>query len=299
MTIYLDVIFLENLIMNYIILYSESIIIKTKVKKINLIISSLLGTFYSIILCITKLEIYKLTIIKILLSIIMVYIAFRPKKIKNILKYLIIFYLTTFLFGGLVFFLIYYIAPQNILIKNGMFIGTYTFKVIIIGGIIGIIFLKILEYLINKSKNKTNNIYEVTLKHGDRQKKLKALLDTGNMLLEPFSGTPVVIVEKESLYEILPRDILNNLEKILNGEVDFLDDEIKEQYISKFKYIPFTSIGKTNGMLLGLKIDKIIIYFEEREEEKENIIIGIYDKSFTKYGEYMAIFGDNIFNRED
>ncbi|MNT56560.1 Sporulation factor SpoIIGA [compost metagenome] len=101
------------------------------------------------------------------------------------------------------------------------------------------------------------------------------------------------------MYEILPKSILNNLEKILNGEVSFLDESIREEYISKFKYIPFTSIGRTNGMLLGLKVDKIIIYFDEREIKKENIIVGIYDKSFTKYGEYMAIFGDNILNEED
>lgn len=299
MTIYLDVIFLENLIMNYIILYSESIIIKAKIKKINIIISSLLGTFYSIILCITNWQIYKLTIIKIILSIIMVYIAFRPKKIRNLVKYTLIFYLTTFLFGGLVFFLIYYIAPQNILIKNGVFIGTYTFKVILIGGIIGIIFLKLLSILINKSKSKSKNIYEICIEHNGKNKKINALLDTGNMLVEPFSKTPVIIVEKTVLYEILPNSILNNLDKILEGEVNFLDDKIKEQYISKFKYIPFSSIGKANGMLLGLKVDKLIIYFDEREVSKENIIIGIYDRSFTKYGEYMAIFGDNIFDRED
>ena len=38
------------------------------------------------------------------------------------------------------------------------------------------------------------------------------MVDTGNMLKEPITGTPVVVVERTSLYELLPKEILNNTE---------------------------------------------------------------------------------------
>ena len=49
MTIYIDVVLIENLIMNYIILLATGIILKIKIKHIRLIIGSLLGAIYTII----------------------------------------------------------------------------------------------------------------------------------------------------------------------------------------------------------------------------------------------------------
>ena len=79
MTIYIDIIFIENIIMNAIILYATSIILKQKVKIIRLIISSTIGSIYSILMYITKFTIYSSTISKFLLSIVIVYTAFKPQ----------------------------------------------------------------------------------------------------------------------------------------------------------------------------------------------------------------------------
>ena len=59
----------------------------------------------------------------------------------------------------------------------------------------------------------------------------------------------------------------------------------------RLKVIPFSSLGKQNGMLLGIKAEVIIIKNEEETETKENIIVGIYNKSLTKRGEYRALLG--------
>ena len=39
----------------------------------------------------------------------------------------------------------------------------------------------------------------------------------------------------------------------------------------------------------GIKADKVEIEKEEENIEKENIIIGIYNKSLTKRGEYLTL----------
>ena len=44
-------------------------------------------------------------------------------------------------------------------------------------------------------------------------------------------------------------------------------------------------------MLIGIKPEYIIIEKEEEEIKKEKIIIGIYNKSLTKKGEYRALVG--------
>lgn len=118
LTIYIDIIFLENLFMNYIILFATGIIVKAPIKIMRTFISSAIGSIYAIISYMSILEIYSNVFLKIILSIAMVYIAFDSKRIKSFLKQLIIFYLTSFTFGGVAFALLYFISPQNILMEK-------------------------------------------------------------------------------------------------------------------------------------------------------------------------------------
>ena len=49
-------------------------------------------------------------------------------------------------------------------------------------------------------------------------------------------------------------------------------------------------------MLVGIKADKLKIIQEGQENNYKNIIIGIYNKSLTKKGEYRALIGLEILN---
>ena len=138
MTLYIDIIFLENLFMNYIILYATGIIIRNPIKLIRTFLSSVIGSIYAVISYISILEIYSNIFLKIILSLSMVYIAFNPDNIKRFFKELIIFYLTSFTFGGVAFALLYFINPQNILMEKGVLIGTYPIKIVLVGGIVRI-----------------------------------------------------------------------------------------------------------------------------------------------------------------
>ena len=293
MTIYIDVVLIENLIMNYIILLATGLILKIKIKHIRLIIGSLLGAIYTIIGYIGILEIYSSFILKIILSIMIVYIAYYPQTLKKMWKELLFFYLTSFVFGGVAFSLIYIVKPQEIIMKNGLFLGKKKKKTVILGAIVAFVII-ITAFKIIKSKiSKKDLICEITVEIEGKKIITKALIDTGNMLKEPITNTPVVVIERTLLYDVIPKEILNHLEEIIGGDFKEIPEEIKNKYVSKLKLIPYSSLGKQNGMLLGIKAKKLIIVKGEEKEkiEKENIILGIYDKSLTKKGEYRAIIG--------
>ena len=42
---------------------------------------------------------------------------------------------------------------------------------------------------------------------------------TGNLLKEPITNIPVVVVENKILYDVVPKEILENIEKILGGDL--------------------------------------------------------------------------------
>ena len=138
MTIYIDIIFLENLFMNYIIIYATGIIVKAPIKIIRAFLASSIGGVYAILSYMSMLEICSNLFLKIALSVVMVYIAFNPKNKKIFLKQLMIFYLTSFTFGGVAFALLYFVSPQKILMEKGVLIGTYPIKMVLAAGIVRI-----------------------------------------------------------------------------------------------------------------------------------------------------------------
>lgn len=295
MTIYIDVVIAENLIMNSIILYATGMITKAKINHIRILLGSLIGAIYSVFAYISTLQIYSNIIIKFILSIIIVYIAFNPQNTKTMGKNLLLFYLTSFVFGGAAFAFIYIIKPQEILMKNGLFLGTYPIKTVFLGAIIGFIII-ITAFKIVKTKiSKKDMFCEVIIILNKKEITLKTMIDTGNLLKEPITGNPVIVVEHTALYDILPKEILDNLENILGGDFEKIEEKIKQEYRSKLKLIPYSSLGKQNGMLLGIKAEKVKIQKEDEiEEKKQNVMIGIYNKSLTKRGEYRALMGIDL-----
>ena len=277
--------------MNAIILYASAIILKIKPKTIRVILASAIGSIYAIITYVTELPIYTSIISKAVLSIMMVYVGFNPQSIKKLFKQVFIFYLTSFVFGGVALYLIYVIKPQNALIRNGMFVGDYVLKVIFLGAILAFVIIKIAIKIIKTKINSKDMYCNIKIKINEQMVSTKAMIDTGNLAKEPITNTPVVIVESSLLYDILPKEILNNLDMILGGDLSKIPEKIQSQYISKLRCIPFSSLGKQNGMLLGIKADEIEVEKEEDKKITKNVIIGIYDKSLTKRGEYRALVG--------
>ena len=291
MTIYIDIVLIENLIMNYIILFTTAVVLKIKVNHIRLILASLLGAGYSIIAYMGIIKVYSSIILKIILSVLIIYIAFNPQNIKKMCKDLRLFYLVSFVFGGAAFALIYIIKPQNILMKNGLFLGTYTLKTVMLGAVVAFCIIIGAFAIIKNKISKKDMFCEIEILINQKKIKTKAMIDTGNMLKEPITNVPVIVVEHILLYSCMPKEILNNLKEIMGGDFKNIPCDIQEKYISKLKLIPFSSLGKQNGMLIGIRPEYVKVITDEQEKINKNVIIGIYEKSLTKKGEYQALIG--------
>ena len=85
MTVYLDIVLIENILMNYIILFATGFIQRIQMKQTRILISSIFGGIYAILTYLSIIPIYSSFFMKILLSIIMIYIAFNPQNEKYML----------------------------------------------------------------------------------------------------------------------------------------------------------------------------------------------------------------------
>jgi len=295
MTLYIDLILLENIIMNYIIILATGMICRVNIKQIRLLISSLLGAIYAIFIYVINLELNTNQITKILVSVCMIYIAFNPANIKTMLKQSVIFYLTSFCFGGAAYYLLHNVNPNMIKSMNGIFVGTYPIKITILGGILGFFIINISFKIIKNKLSKKDMLYDVEIFYKEKKSSIKVILDTGNLLTDPITNTPVLIVEAEKLTDIISQKVLENINNIIIGNTfENIDEDIK----IRCSIIPFSSIGKNNGMIIGFRPDYIKIYTGDGEEIRKKVIIGILGNKIAKNGLYSGLIGLNLLNED-
>jgi len=293
MTIYVDIVFLENFVLNFIIITSTSILTKAKIKIKRTAISSILGSFFSVFNYIVKFNQINNLIFKLFISIIMVYVVFGKLKAIKFLERILLFYIVSFTYGGISFMFLVFLKPQNLIIENNHYLGTYPIKIALISGIFGFFIIILLAIIIKNRNNPKDLICDLEIFYKGKCKKIKTMLDTGNLLKEPITKSDVIIVEKQSLVNIVSNDILENLNSIINGK--WIDGN--NVYSYKFILIPFSSLGNENGLLIGFKPDYIKIYREE-EYVINNVLIGIYDGKLSKTNLYTSLIGLGILNKE-
>ena len=293
MTIYIDVVLFENIAMNYIILLATGLIENKRISVLKIFLSSSIGGIYSILNYVLNMSNFINIFLKIFISIIMIKIAFNSYNYKTFIKQLIWFYLISFMMGGIAFMLLFSIKHKNIVFQNGHLVGFYPIKMALFGGIIGFTIITIISNI--QKKKVENQICDIEIFYNGKQTTIKSFIDTGNLLKEPISNQDVIVVEKNSLTNLLDSIFLDDLENVMKGKnisngMDFMKNKVK--------LIPFSTLGNENGLLVGFKPDYIKIYSDEIKIA-QNVVIGIYDGKLTKTNLYTSLIGLNILKEGD
>lgn len=213
MKMYIDLFFIFNVIMDYIIIMSTNILLKRRTSYIRMILSSLIGGISSLVLFTSLNKI----VIEIVSIVIMVLISFGYKGIRYLINNILYMYILSTLLGGIIYLF-------NIKVSNSMFL---TYLIIIVISI-EIMLLYIKEN--KKMRSIYNNYYKVDIYFKDREKlSLIGFVDTGNNLYDPYKKRPVIIVHnkyiKEDKYILVPYHTINGngLLKCIKPDIIFID----------------------------------------------------------------------------
>lgn len=213
MEMYIDLFFIFNVIMDYIIIMSTNILLKRTTSYIRMILSSLIGGISSLVLFTSLNKI----VIEIVSIVIMVLISFGYKGIRYLINNILYMYILSTLLGGIIYLF-------NIKVSNSMFL---TYLIIIVISI-EIMLLYIKEN--KKMRSIYNNYYKVDIYFKDREKlSLIGFVDTGNNLYDPYKKRPVIIVHnkyiKEDKYILVPYHTINGngLLKCIKPDIIFID----------------------------------------------------------------------------
>lgn len=118
---------------------------------------------------------------------------------------------------------------------------------------------------------------EVELSYGGKIKKLRALRDTGNMLRDPITGRPVLVVGADiawdwfGLSRVQLQNPISSIEK-LRG--------------MRFRLIPYRAVGQSGGMLLGVKFDEVKV-----DGKPSDILVAFAPDELDRGDGYQALAG--------
>ena len=187
MTVYIDLVCIINFIYDFLILLTVSFTLKRNRKIYYYILSSLIGVL-SIFLLFLKINNIILFLLKILISVIMVIVAFGYKSIKYTISNIIYFYMTSIVLAGFLY-----------LIKGNSYNFNLNYIVLLI---IGPIILFIYYKSNKKLKNTYSDYYKIKIVFDNIEYNLVSFYDNGNNLKDPISRKSIIIVENSRLEKI-------------------------------------------------------------------------------------------------
>ncbi len=284
MIIYIEQVLIDNFIINFFIILTLKAILKAKINKINMVLSSLLGSVVALLLPLFGFNLIINSLVKILLSLVMVIILKKFVKFKEYILYYLTFLFITFLYGGACLFILMYF-DKNFKINN---FTTYSLPlgvIVLIAFFIMIVIKNIFKNFYNRKKI-NNYVYKIVIENNAEKDELLGFLDSGNTLVDSLTGKPITVVNYSSLKNVLKDISITDI--ILNKETKL------NKFFKNVHIIETTSIGNNKNKILIIEVEKLEIYLDNSVNIINNAIIGLTLKNFINDLGYNALLNSKL-----
>lgn len=276
--IYIDVVFVTNLLMDYIILRLTGMLLRCRAGWRRYLAGAVTGAFFScVMLCLPQdLSIFAEIFLHGACALLMLRVTFRIKKGSLLAKSLIMLYLTAFLTGGF----------WEAVTESGITIPA--FFIFAFATYMGI---GALVCAADSARSMRKNIYPITLFYQGKKQSAYGFYDTGNLLDDPVSGAPVSIVKPELLETMLSSDLIDRL-KHLNEN----PGELKSTEIIGLKphYLSCCTIGQAEKMMLAVTLEDLCIHTPAEEVRISKPVLALAFEPSALGKEYKVLLNSRL-----
>ncbi len=309
--IYVDVIFVINFIMDILLLLIVRKILKYKNSVFRLLSGAAIGALGACILAVLQglNGLIQFLAAYVVICFAMIIVSFQFRNLAATFKAVFILYITTFFLGGVLNSLYYHsmLGYYFTELIQGRLFQNLNMGYFVLAVLVGTIAVKILIFTVNNIRSGELQTFETELTYGDKSIKIIGLLDTGNDLYDPIYGKPVIVAEFAAIEPLLTVRQKNQLQIILDtfdGGRTFLNEKgnslensnLQEQEDEHFNIImiPYHSIGKKNGMLPAIVMNRVVIFNGEEKIYSEKVYTAINREKLSKRREYQVILHRGI-----
>ena len=238
MTVYIDVLFVINFVVNYVLLLITGKIMRREKSYIRLVSAAIIGALYACFMFFPQIKFLYGCAFKIIASFLLILIAYGAKNAVLTVKTAFVFYLSSFLFGGVTLALFYFTdagLKYGGALNNGIFYFELPWKILFFSCLVAYIAVKTGFAIYKRDKNLSYRRIRVEICRNSAE--LNALVDTGNLLIDPITNSPVVVAELESVKKLLPGALVEVFREKKENDLETVSEAVKntdfEKEISK------------------------------------------------------------------
>jgi len=297
MTVYADMLFIVNLIMNFFVLWVVSKLTRNKVKfRWAALGAFIMALLYTVLIVLDSLRFMNVVIASVAILTIGIIATFRPASIRSFLKTMAIAYIVSFTLGGLGMSLIFLtdlpLVAYHIARDLGSFTQAISWQLAITCIAISYILIKFGLRLAERYTLKRQLLCNVQVFMGENDTSFEALVDTGHSLKEPLSKSHVIIAEFEHIKAFLPDALKVLFYEKQEQDLASIVSITEGNFHNRIRMIPFTSLGRPNGMLIGFRPDKVTV--EGVKSPPGDVVIGIYNDRLCTDGRYHGLLSPEL-----
>lgn len=285
-TVYADLTFLINFVMDFCILWATAKLSNIKISYPRIFLASSLGGIYAVGYLFVDLASWYSLPMKLIVSALLIIFGLWPHGWQEFKKALLYFYGISFIVAGAT-------IASSFLFYSNQYVFSFSYMWLL-GGVfcallIGIYGEKYLTQRVIPNLLK----FKVSLKFAELSCEGEGFLDTGNGLRDPLTNRPVLVAEYSLIKTCLPEDLKQVMDTFVN-EDEMLDKLTRSSWASRLRLIPFSSIGKRNGLLVGVRADEVTVNNGNTSTLHKNIIVGIYLDKLSNEGSYQMLIPSEI-----
>ncbi len=202
MKIYLDLIFLLNFYLDFLLLMVTNLVLKRNASIKRLLLGTLTGSLTLFVLFFPVSSFF-LFLAKIFMAFVMNFVTFGFRDLKYLLNNVSYFYMISIILGGFLYYLNTEFPSQNQIMV--------CFFILISPVVLFIYFRQV-----KKFKSLYQLTYTVLIALKNEKFTLTGFLDTGNKLVDPITNKPILLIEKgiidesQERFYYIPFNSLNN-----------------------------------------------------------------------------------------
>ena len=265
--IYVDILLVINYLVNLLLLTGTAKIAGRRPRGRRIVAAALWGAVCSLTIFLPPTPLWLSLGEKLLVSASVVLIAFRWLSGRVFAKELLLFFAVTFCFAGVLLGLWFTLRPQWMTYYGGVVYLDISSFTLLVSTVAAYALLEILWRLLRRGPS-PQDILPVSMTLGPRSVALTGLVDTGNALREPFSGTPVIVCSLEDIAPLLPH---NTVAALSRG--DFAKG-LWDGGGLPLRGVPYGAVG-AKGLLPAFRGDKLTIGTGPDRQVAESFYVAI------------------------
>ena len=278
MVVYVDVLLVVNLIVDFFLLKITFKLLKTDPKPIRVLISSGIGAVSSLYIFFPESTAFINITYQLIIGSLIMLTALGFKSLKYFLRSVAVFFTVTCVYGGIMTALWQVLKPKGMVINNSVVYFNISPLVLILSTVSGY-FLYLFLNKIFALPSKTAKKCSLTLYALGKSVGLTGIIDTGNSITDVLSNSEIIIVDKAVAVSLLGRE-------------DFSNDPL---YATRYRTIPCeTVMGRS--LLEGFRCDMGEIRFEDKTICLNNPIIALSKTPIKE--NYSAILNPKILEKQ-